>query len=140
MLKARTNQVITTELAPTAIGAYSQGVAARPDGVLVFTSGQLPLDPVSGALTGAGPGQQCTRALHNALAIIEAAGGTVADVVRSTLYVVDIDAFDEINAAYAAVFGDHHRPARTVIGVSALPRGADIEVELVASLPLVPAQ
>jgi 2-iminobutanoate/2-iminopropanoate deaminase len=100
---------------------------------LIFTSGQLPLDPASGAFVGGGIAEEARQALGNALAILAGAGARTEDVVRSTIYLVDMTTYPTVNEVYEHVF-EGHLPARTVVGVSALPRGANLEVELVAAV------
>lgn len=125
--------VVATESAPAAIGPYVQGMSVASGCRLVFTSGQLPLDPASGAMVGGGIAEEADQALRNALEILAGAGARSEDVVRSTIYLVDMDAYPTVNEVYGRVF-EGHLPARTVVGVSALPRGANLEVELVAAI------
>ena len=119
---------IQTPAAPAAIGPYSQAIAV--DG-WVFVSGQIPFDPATGQLVGGPVGVQTERVLANLDAILKAAGSSLGRVVRSTVYMVDLGAFDEMNAAYARAFGDH-RPARSTVQVPALPRGAAVEIDVIA--------
>ncbi len=121
-------QVIQTDAAPRAIGPYSQGVDA---GGWVFLSGQIPLDPVTGQLVTGGFAQQANRALANLGAVLAAAGCERAAVAKVTVYLTDLGRFAEFNEIYADFFGEH-RPARAVVGVAALPRGAQVELEAVA--------
>lgn len=120
--------VISTPDAPQAIGPYSQGVEAAG---LVFVSGQIPLDPASGEVVQAAFADQARRALANLGAVVAAAGLERSQVIKVTVYLTDLARFGEFNEIYGAFFGDH-RPARAVIGVAALPRAAQIEVEAVA--------
>ena len=124
-------RVIATGGAPAAIGPYSQGIAA---GGFVFTAGQIALDPASGQLVGATAAEQTRRALANALAVVEAAGGRPADVVKATVYLVDMGEFAAVNAVYKEFFAADP-PARTVVAVGGLPRDARVVIELVASVP-----
>jgi 2-iminobutanoate/2-iminopropanoate deaminase len=124
-------RVIATERAPAAIGPYSQGIAA---GGFVFTAGQIALDPRGGQLVGATAAEQIRRALANALAILEAAGCGPGDVVKATVYLVDMGEFAAVNAAYGEIFAAEP-PARMVVAVAALPRDARVAVELVARVP-----
>ena len=124
-MKRRT---IQTNLAPDAIGPYSQGVAA--DG-LVFTSMQIGLDPATGNVVGATAPEQVRRCLQNVKAIVEAAGGSLADVVKVTVYMTDIQEFAAVNEVYAEFFSDD-LPARAVVEVAALPKGALVAAEAVA--------
>jgi 2-iminobutanoate/2-iminopropanoate deaminase len=124
---------VTALGAPAAIGPYSHAVRA---GGLLFCSGQIPLDPESGELVGTTPGEQATQCLRNLEAVVTAAGAQLAaDTVRCTVYVTDMGAFAEVNAAYAAFFGDADAPARVAIGVAALPKGAQVEVDAIIALP-----
>jgi 2-iminobutanoate/2-iminopropanoate deaminase len=119
---------VQTDAAPKAIGPYSQAVRC---GGWVFVSGQIPLDPATGELVGGGFAQQVTRVLDNIDAVLRAAGCERGSVVKTTAYLTDLARFGEFNEIYAAFFGQH-RPARAVVGVAALPRGAQVEVEAVA--------
>lgn len=121
------NRRITTEGAPTALGPYSQGIDA---GELVFCSGQLGLDPATGQLADGLEGQ-AERALRNIGAVLEAAGCTFADVVKTTVFLVDIGDFAALNTVYAGFFGDTP-PARSTFAVAALPKGGRVEIEAVA--------
>lgn len=122
-------EVVQTDAAPKAIGPYSQALAV---GGWVFLSGQIPLDPGSGELVGGGFADQAARALANLDAVLGAAGCDRTAVAKVTVYLTDLARFGEFNEIYAKFFGSH-RPARAVIGVAALPRGAQIEVEAVAA-------
>jgi 2-iminobutanoate/2-iminopropanoate deaminase len=122
---------ITAAGAPAAIGPY---VHAIRSGGLLFCSGQIGLDPDSGELVEGGAGVQVTRCLENLEAVCAAAGATLADAVRLTVYVTDIGAFAEVNEAYERVLGAAP-PARAVVGVAALPKGAAVEVDAIVALP-----
>ncbi len=117
--------------APKAIGPYSQAVSA--DGWL-FTSGQIALDPVSGEIVAGGFEAQARRVLENLRAVLGSAGCGFADVVRATVYVVDLADFPKLNALYGEAMGDH-RPARSTVQVAALPKGALVEIDFVARIP-----
>jgi len=121
---------VSTTSAPAAGGPYSQGIVI---GDLVFVSGQLAIDPATGHLEAGGFGEQTTRVMRNLAAVLEAAGSGLERVVKTTIYLTDMGAFAEVNEAYAAALGEH-RPARATIGVAALPRGAQVEIEAVATL------
>jgi reactive intermediate/imine deaminase len=121
-------EAIATQGAPAAIGPYSQGVRA---GKLVFLSGQVPLDPATGQLVEGDITMQTRRAMENLRAVLDAAGCTFADVVRTTIYLVDLGHFAAVNETYAGYFAAPY-PARATVQVSALPRGAAIEIDMVA--------
>ncbi len=103
-------------------------------GGLLFCSGQIPLDPVSGELVGSTPADQAGRCLENLSAICDAAGATLADAVKLTVYLTDMSAFVAVNEVYASFF-ESDPPARVAIGVAALPRGAQVEIDAVVALP-----
>jgi 2-iminobutanoate/2-iminopropanoate deaminase len=119
---------VETDQAPRAIGPYSQGVVA---GDLVFVSGQIPLDPTTGELVSGTFRQELERVLANVDGVLRAAGCDRTRVVRCIVYLTDLTLFGELNEIYAAFFGTH-RPARAVVGVSGLPRGARVEMEAIA--------
>ena len=123
-----TRQAVSTTGAPAAIGPYSQGIDA--DG-LVLCSGQLGLDPATGSLVEGGVEAQAERALKNLAAVLDAAGATFADVVKTTIFLVDIGDFTAVNAVYAT-FMPEPPPARSTIGVAALPKGGLVEIEAIA--------
>ena len=120
--------VIASGGAPAAIGPYSQAVQA---GGFVFVSGQIPLDPATGALVAGGAAAQAERALQSLRAVLEAAGSGLDRVVKTTIYLTDLADFAAVNAAYAGYF-PAAPPARASVLVAALPRGAAIEIEAVA--------
>ena len=120
--------VIQTSKAPAALGPYSQAITS---GGLVFAAGQIPLDPATGELTGATVAEQTERVLANLQAVLEAAGSGLAQVVKTTVFLTDLGTFQEMNAVYAKYFPDRP-PARSTIQVSALPKGARVEIEAVA--------
>jgi 2-iminobutanoate/2-iminopropanoate deaminase len=123
-------QAVTALGAPAAIGPYSHAVRT---GDLLFCSGQIPLDPDTGELVGATPGEQAQRCLQNLEAVCTAAGATLADAVRLTVYMTDLGAFAEVNEVYATFFAAEP-PARVAIGVAALPKGAQVEIDAVVAL------
>jgi 2-iminobutanoate/2-iminopropanoate deaminase len=123
-----TRQAVSTAGAPAAIGPYSQGIEV--DG-FVFCSGQIGLDPATGELVGGGVEAQADRALRNLGAVLDAAGLTMADVVKTTLFLADIGDFAAVNAVYARHMPDPP-PARSTFAVGALPKGGLVEVEAIA--------
>lgn len=124
-----TLKLVHSKEAPPAIGPYSH--AAITSG-LIFVSGQLPLDPATQMIVQGTPAEQFRTALANAETILATCGAKLSDVVKTTVFVTDLNAFADINAAYAERFGSH-APARSVVEVSRLPRDASVEVELVAA-------
>jgi len=116
------------EQAPTAIGPYSAAVRA---GDLLFVSGQIPLDPATGQLIASDISAQTDRVLRNLGAVLATAGASLADVVRTTIYLVDLASFDVVNDTYGRYFR-HPYPARVTVQVSALPRGALVEIDAIA--------
>jgi 2-iminobutanoate/2-iminopropanoate deaminase len=124
-------QPITALGAPAAVGPYSHAVRAAG---LLFCSGQIPLDPDTNEIVGDTPAEQATRCLRNLEAVCAAAGTTLGDAVRVTVYMTDLGAFAAVNEAYAKFF-PADPPARVAIGVSALPKGAQVEIDAVVALP-----
>ncbi|MBB6099198.1 2-iminobutanoate/2-iminopropanoate deaminase [Deinobacterium chartae] len=127
------NRKAITAAQASTVGPYSHGIDAGP-GELVYLSGQTPLDPARGALVGGGAAEQTRQCLRNLLAVLEAAGLAAQDVVKVNVYLTDMADFAEMNAAYAEHFAQPY-PARTTVGVAALPLGARVEIELVARRP-----
>lgn len=121
---------ISTEKAPAAIGPYSQGVVVNG---LLFASGQIALNPETGEIVGSTIEEQATQVMKNVAALLGAAGTDFDHVVKTTCFLDDIADFAAFNNIYAQSFGDH-LPARSAVGVSALPKGALIEVEVIAAV------
>lgn len=119
---------IATKDAPAAIGPYSQAIKAN--GVL-YTSGQIALDPASGNLVTGSFDVQARRVFENLKAVLREGGSDFSRVVKATVYLTDLGNFQALNAIYAEYFGDH-KPARTTIGVKELPKGGLVEIDLVA--------
>jgi 2-iminobutanoate/2-iminopropanoate deaminase len=119
---------LATEDAPKAIGPYSQAVA---EGGFLFASGQIPIDPSTGELVAGGIEAATERVLDNIEAVLESAGLTFADVVKTAVFLVRAEDFPAMNAIYARRFGEH-RPARSTVIVAALPKGAVVEMDLIA--------
>jgi 2-iminobutanoate/2-iminopropanoate deaminase len=116
--------------APEAVGPYVHAVRA---GGLLFCSGQIPLDPTTGELVGSTPAEQAGRCLENLAAVCAAAGATLGDAVRVTVYLTDMSAFASVNDVYGSFF-ESDQPARVAIGVAALPKGAQVEMDAVVAL------
>jgi 2-iminobutanoate/2-iminopropanoate deaminase len=123
-----TRRAVSTSAAPSAVGPYSQAISTDE---LVFCSGQVGLDPASGELVQGGVEAETERALKNLEAVLDAAGCSMGDVVKTTCFLADIADFGAFNAIYARFFPDPP-PARSTFGVAALPKGARVELEAVA--------
>jgi 2-iminobutanoate/2-iminopropanoate deaminase len=123
-------KTIATEGAPKAIGPYSQAVS---EGGFLFTSGQIPLDPSTGELVPGDIRSAVERVFDNIEAILSAAGLTLDDVVKTTVYLRRMSEFGEMNAVYARRFGNH-RPARSTVAVAELPKDASVEIDVIARL------
>ncbi len=121
-------QVIATPDAPSAIGPYSQAITA---GSMIFCSGQIPLDPQTGQLVQGGIAEQTRRVLRNLAATLKAAGVGLEQVVKTTVFLIDLREFAEMNSVYETFFSTEP-PARSTVEVRALPRGARVEIEAVA--------
>ena len=128
-------QTVTAPGAPAAIGPYSHAVLVdcRSAGGLLFCSGQIPLDPVSGELVGESAAEQARRCLENLRAVCVAAGTALERAVRVTVYMADLERFAEVNEVYAEFFAVDS-PARVTVGVAALPRGALVEIDAVVAV------
>ncbi|MCB1054372.1 MAG: RidA family protein [Acidobacteria bacterium] len=120
-----------TDSAPAAIGPYSQAVSV--DGWL-YTSGQIAIDPATGEIVGGGFEAQAKQVLANLRAVLASAGCSFHDVVKATIYVADLGEFALLNRLYGEAMGDH-RPARSTVQAAALPKGALVEIDLVARIP-----
>ena len=121
-------KVISTQQAPAAIGPYSQAIQV---GNLVYTSGQIPIDPSTGSLVEGGVKEQARQSLLNVKAILEEAGLTMSNVVKTTVFMSDMNDFAEMNAVYAEFFTEPY-PARSAVAVKTLPKGALVEIEVIA--------
>ena len=124
-------RTVQSDSAPAAIGPYSQGVVA---GGFLFTAGQIALDPASGQIVAGEVAAQAERVLANLLAILGSAGCSWRHVVKTTVYLHDMADFPRVNEIYARTLGDA-RPARSTVQVSALPRGALVEIDAAAHIP-----
>ena len=123
-------QAISTEAAPKAIGPYSQAIRA---GSLLFVSGQIPLDPATGAMVDGDVAAQTHRVFANLNAILEAAGASLENVVRSTVYLADMNDFAVVNGVYGTYFSSP-APARATVQAARLPKDARVEIDVIASL------
>ena len=123
-------KVISTTKAPAAIGPYSQAIQV---GNLIYTSGQIPIDPTTGVFVEGGIKEQTRQSLLNLKAILEEAGLTMNDVVKTTVFMADMNNFAEMNAVYAEFFTEPY-PARSAVAVKTLPKGALVEIEVVAGV------
>src|SRR6266699_4847502 len=126
-----TKSAVSSPGAPKAIGPYSQAIRA---GHLLFASGQIPLDPASGSIVDGDVGAQTRRVMDNLRAVLAAAGLSLADVVRTTIYVADLNDFAKVNEVYGSYF-DEPYPARATVQVARLPRDARVEIDAVAAYP-----
>ena len=123
-------KVISTTKAPAAIGPYSQAIQV---GNLVYTSGQIPIDPATGNFVEGGIKEQTRQSLTNVRAVLEEAGLTMANVVKTTVFMADMNDFADMNAVYADYFSEPY-PARSAVAVKTLPKGALLEIEVVAEI------
>lgn len=124
-------KVISTTKAPAAIGPYSQAIQV---GNFVYTSGQIPIDPATGQFVEGGIKNQTRQSLLNVKAILEEVGLTMGDVVKTTVFMADMNDFADMNAVYAEFFAEPY-PARSAVAVKTLPKGALVEIEVIAMLP-----
>ena len=125
-----TFQTVATEHAPKAIGPYSQAIIANG---FIFSAGQIALNPATMEIIGGGIREQTERVLQNLEAVLAGAGSSLQKVVKTTVFLVDMQDFTAMNEIYAKHFGDH-TPARSTVAVSGLPRGVRVEIEVVATL------
>jgi 2-iminobutanoate/2-iminopropanoate deaminase len=121
-------KVISTEKAPAAIGPYSQAIQV---GSFVYTSGQIPIDPATGVVVEGGIKEQARQSLANVKAILAEAGLSMSSVVKTTVFLADMNDFADMNAVYAEFFTEPY-PARSAVAVKTLPKGASVEIEVVA--------
>ena len=123
-------KAISTKKAPAAIGPYSQAIRV---GNLVYTSGQIPIDPATGAFVEGGIKEQTRQSLTNVKAILEEAGTSLAHVVKTTVFMADMADFADMNSVYAEFFAKPY-PARSAVAVKTLPKGALVEIEVIAEI------
>ncbi|HEY4306627.1 MAG TPA: RidA family protein [Gemmatimonadaceae bacterium] len=124
-------KTVHTDQAPAAIGPYSQGIVANG---LLFTAGQIPIDPATGQIVAGDVVAQTERVMANLIAVLGTVGATWTDVVRTTVYLHDMGDFPRVNEVYGKALGDA-RPARSTVQVSALPRGVLIEIDAIVAVP-----
>jgi 2-iminobutanoate/2-iminopropanoate deaminase len=124
-------KIVHTEHAPAAIGPYSQGIVANG---FLFTAGQIAIDPVTGQVVTGNVAAQTERVMANLAAVLATVGATWKDVVKTTVYLHDMNEFPSVNEVYGKVLGDA-RPARSTVQVSALPRGVLVEIDAVVAIP-----
>ena len=122
-------EVINTKAAPAAIGPYSQAIKV---GNLVYTSGQIPIDPTTGSFVEGGIKEQTHQSLTNVKAVLEEAGLTMANVIKTTVFMADMNDFADMNSVYGEFFAEPY-PARSAVAVKTLPKGALVEIEVVAA-------
>lgn len=126
-----THKIIRTEQAPAPVGPYSQAVVAA--GQLMFVAGQIPLDPKTGAIVGEGDiTRQTEQAIANLKAILEAGGTSLQNVVKTTVFLADLNEFTAMNAVYAKYFAEDTAPARACVEVARLPKDVRVEIECIA--------
>ena len=121
-------KIISTSDAPAAIGPYSQAIRS---GNFIFCSGQIPLNPKSGEMVSDDISAQTRRVLDNISGLLKSEGLSLGDVLKTTIFLTDLGNFQTLNGIYAEYFGDH-KPARSTVGVAALPKGATVEIDLIA--------
>ncbi len=121
-------KVVSTEKAPQAIGPYSQGIIA---GDMVYTSGQLGIDPSNGEIVSSSIQEEARQSLKNVEAVLKEAGAVLSDVIKTTVFVKDLNQFVEINEVYSEFFSEH-KPARSCVEVARLPKDGNIEIEAIA--------
>lgn len=123
-------EIVSTDRAPAAIGPYSQAVKF---GNILFCSGQIPLDPATGEIVPGGIGEQAEQVMKNIAAVLETAGAGFDDVIKTTIFLVEMTDFASVNEVYGACFPGH-KPARSTVAVNSLPRGVLLEIEVIAAL------
>ena len=124
-------KIINTDNAPAPIGPYNQAVKS---GHLIFTSGQIPIDPSTGDIVAGGIREQTIQVLENLKNVLEAADSTLDDVIKTTVFLADMADFPTLNTIYAEYFGEENAPARSTVQVAALPKGARVEIEAIAKV------
>ena len=131
-MKSSAIKPIETKLAPEPVGPYNQAVLVEN---WLYCSGQIALDPLTGVMVGNGNiEEETTQVLKNLMAVVEAAGGKSSNVIRTTIYLTDLNDFAKVNAIYAEIFSETVSPARACVEVSSLPKGGKIEIDCIAWL------
>ena len=131
-MKSNTLEAITTDLAPAPVGPYNQAVKA---GGWLFCSGQIALNPSNGQLVGQGDiTKETKQVLDNLISVLNAAGAKPSQVVRTTIYLIDLGDFEIVNSIYSEIFGEMISPARACVQVAALPKGGRIEIDCIACM------
>jgi 2-iminobutanoate/2-iminopropanoate deaminase len=123
-------KIITTDKAPAPVGPYSQAIA---HGGMLFCSGQIPLDPTTGEMIGKTAAEQAEQVLKNMAAVLKAGGSSMNQVIKTTIFLQNINDFTAVNAVYEKAF-DGHKPARSTVEVAKLPKSALVEIECVAAI------
>ncbi|MEO1791112.1 MAG: RidA family protein [Cyanobacteria bacterium J06629_19] len=123
-------KIIQTDKAPAPVGPYNQGIVAS--GSLLFVAGQIPLDAATGELVGTNVAEQTEKSIQNLIAVVEAAGSNLAQVVKTSVFLKDMNDFAAMNEVYAKHFGDEQAPARACVEVARLPKDVLVEIECIA--------
>ncbi len=123
--------IINTENAPAPIGPYNQAVKS---GHLLYTSGQIPIDPATGEMVAGGAREQSIQVMENLKNVLEAAGCTLDDVIKTTVFLADMADFPVMNTVYAEFFGEENAPARSTVQVAGLPKSSLVEIEAIAKV------
>ncbi len=126
-------KIIQTNQAPAPVGPYNQGVVAS--GAMLFVAGQIPLDAATGELVGKTVAEQTEKSLQNLAAVVEAAGSDLSQVVKTSVFLKDMNDFAAMNEVYAKHFGDDNAPARACVEVARLPKDVLVEIECIAMVP-----
>lgn len=126
-------KIIQTDQAPAPVGPYNQGVVAT--GAMLFVAGQIPLDAATGELVGDNVAEQTEKSIQNLTAVVKAAGSDLSQVVKTSVFLKDMNDFAEMNAVYAQHFGDESAPARACVEVARLPKDVLVEIECIAMVP-----
>lgn len=126
-------KIIQTDKAPAPVGPYNQGIVAS--GSLLFVAGQIPLDAATGQLVGTNVAEQTEKSIQNLIAVIEAAGSDLSQVVKTSVFLKDMNDFVAMNEVYAKHFGDEQAPARACVEVARLPKDVLVEIECIAMVP-----